>query len=105
MYDLLNNTWWKWTLPINVIIAISDQVDLKVINSTLLIFKSASQYYDFSETGNFTEIDWTIISQPLHMNAPNNYKNLKQLIFQFADTENTTVSKTINAQIKLYRKK
>ena len=105
LFDLVNICWWKWTVPINVITAFSDQVDLKLIKDTLLIFKDATQYYDFSEIGNFKTINWLIKSQPLHMKAPNHYKNLKQLIFQFADTQNTQITKTMLAQIKLYRKK
>ena len=44
-------------------------------------------------------------SQPLHFNAINYYKNIKQLVFQFFDKKDTEVAKTILAHIKLYRKK
>lgn len=105
IYDLSSTTWWRWEIPVNTLIAISDQEYLRVISSTLLIFKQAAQYYDFSESGDFSTIDWFIQSQPLHMNAPNYYKNLKQLVFQFSESEKDISNKTMLAQIKLYRKK
>ena len=50
-------------------------------------------------------IDWFVKSQPLHFKAPNYYKNIKQLIFQFFDETETLNRKTMLAQIKLYRKR
>lgn len=105
IYDLSSSTWWRWEIPVAVLVAISNQTSLKVVNSTLLIFKDAVQYYDFSESGGFIAIDWFVQSQPLHMNAPNYYKNLKQLVFQFSESQKEDVNKTMLAQIKLYRKK
>ena len=101
IYDLEKNAWWKWELPVNVFISQTDQLDLKVINKTLLIFEDAPLYYDFSKSGERIAINWQLVSQPLHFNAPTHYKNIKQLIFQFRDSD--TSEKTMDAQIKLYR--
>ena len=45
------------------------------------------------------------MSQPLHMNAPNYYKNLKQLVFQLLDDNQDNKQHTILIQIQCYRKK
>ena len=81
--------------------AFKDQKELK-LNGTL----EQRRYYDFSETEKGIEINWFIKSQPLHFGAPTYYKNIKQLIFQFYDVdENISYDKTLDAQVKLYRKK
>lgn len=105
LYDLDRTAWWKWEVPIVIKSAVTDQLDLRLIDTNLNIFKDATQYYDFGEIGNFKEINWFLMSQPLHMNAPNYYKNMKQLVFQFAEADDNIVTKTMNAQIKLYRKR
>lgn len=106
LYDLTRAAWWKWEVPIAPKMATTDQVDLKLVDTTLNIFKSANQYYDFGEVGEFKPINWYVISQPLHMSAPNYYKNLRQLVFQFSNDNLSEVeTKSMNAQIKLYRKK
>ena len=106
LYDLTKNTWWKWEVPVNIKLPVTDQIDLRVVDTNLNVFKEATQYYDFSEIGDFKTINWFIISQPLHMSAPNYYKNLKQIIFQFSNSNDDEIlTKTINVQIKLYRKR
>ena len=105
LYDLKENAWWKWEIFDNALIALSDQIDLKIIKDQLLIFKDSERYYDMSEAGRDIPIEWYIMSQPLHFDTPNHYKNLRQLVFQFADHFKTNRPKTMNAQIKLYRKK
>ena len=105
LYDLEEGAWWKWEVFDDVLIALTDQIHLKVIKDNLLIFKDSNKYYDMSEAGLRYPIEWNIVSQPLHFGAPNHYKNLKQLIFQFGDHFKENKLKTMNAQIKLYRKK
>lgn len=106
MYDLTQASWWKWEIPIKALIALTDQNSLRLINKQLLIFKKSAQYFDLYEKGgNKLTIDWYVLSQPLHMKAPNYYKNLKQLVFQLSDSDNTKLPKSMLAQIKLFRKK
>lgn len=115
LYNIVRKTWWRWKLPFNTLIAITDQLDLRIITrGELCIFTDKYlvnnevknlKYYDFSAHGENITINWFIQSQPLHMKAPNYYKNLKQLIFQlFTDSEDEETN-TMNAQIKLYRKR
>ena len=115
LYRIDAQSWWLWEIPFNTQIAITDQLDLKLIcRGELNVFTDKYvinndikqlNYYDFSAVGENIPINWYIQSQPLHLNAPAYYKNLKQLIFQFfTDNENTEAS-TMLAQIKLYRKK
>lgn len=115
LYKIDAQSWWIWEIPFDTQIAITDQLSLKVIcRGELNIFTDKYiidgetkqlNYYDFSADGENIPIKWHIMSQPLHLNAPTYYKNLKQLIFQFfTDNEDTEASTTI-AQIKLYRKR
>lgn len=50
-------------------------------------------------------IDWRIVSQPLHFNAPTYYKNIKQLIFHFYSDKEETSNSSIIAQIQVFRKR
>ena len=114
LYYLETNTWWRWTVPVDVFKSLSDQTSLQLIKDTLLIFEDtiivnnktkALRYYDFSKDSAGTSIKWSLVSQPLHMSAPNYYKNIRQLIFQFFDTADKEVTKTFLAHVKLYRKR
>lgn len=117
LYNLTSNSWWRWQIPKNVYRVMTDQERLWCIDNLLYRFKDQRElktdgtleqrrYFDFSETENGSEINWFIKSQPLHFKAPTHYKNIKQIIFQFYDIDETTsYDKTLDAQIKLYRKK
>lgn len=109
LYDVAAQTWWRWEVPFNTLYAKTDQIHLRLIcRDNLCIFtdkfnNKQLQYYDFSANGEYFEIDWFAKSQPLYMNAPTYYKNIKQLVFQFYDEELT--DRTMQAQIRLYRKR
>lgn len=109
LYDLDTKAWWRWEVPLNCQIALSDQIKLQLIKDTLLVFEDAPRYYDFSKTNTLSNgakvINWYYQSQPLHFSAPNHYKNLKQLVFQFYEDNDISTTKTMLAQIKLYRKR
>lgn len=145
IYDLTRHYWWKWEVPENLRIALTDQEDLKVISifniaevadrigqsnlvfgykesyGRLLVFTNKWDgqdliYRDFSGlktikgiTGFISRtnipIDWRVVSQPLHFNAPTYYKNIKQLIFQLYSEKEETSNSTIIAQIQVFRKK
>ena len=103
LFDLRTASWWVWEVPLNVYMMTTDQVHLKLISGQQYIFEEDDRYWDFPRTDHQVRIEWMAQSQPLHMNAPNYYKNIKQLIFQLVET--TDKQMTIMAQIKLYRKK
>lgn len=109
LYDLDTKAWWRWEVPLNCQIALSNQIKLQLIKDTLLVFEDAPRYYDFSKTNTLSNgakvINWYYQSQPLHFSAPNHYKNLKQLVFQFYEDSDISTAKTMLAQIKLYRKR
>lgn len=145
IYDLTRHYWWRWEVPENLRIALTDQEYLKVISifntgeatdrigqsnyvfdsiesyGRLLVFTNEWEgqdliYRDFSGlktlkgiTGFRSRInipiDWRVISQPLHFNAPTYYKNIKQLIFQLYSDKEETSNSTIMAQIQVFRKK
>lgn len=127
IFDLVTKAWWRWTVPVNIRSMLTDQLTLQLLNmpiaelqdagtGRIMTFKESTDeteetlyYYDFSENRPLSKenrINWFVMSQPLHMNTPQYYKNLKQLVFQFSESNDPdlTVEKSINAQIKLYRK-
>lgn len=110
MLDLRNYSWWKFEIPFNIKKLLTDQIELKVISDNLYKFKQVNngtdkieddyvddKYYD---VGN-EPIRWMFMSQRLHFNLPNHYKNMKQLVFHLV--QSTGHISTFNAQIKLYR--
>ena len=99
MLDLRKMSWWRFEVPVNVKNMITNQIDLFIISDTL--YKFSDEYSVYKDFGNRV-IEWLMTSQRLHFNAPNHYKNIKQLIFQLY-AKNETES-TIIAQVKLYRK-
>lgn len=105
IFDLDESSWWQWEVPINIVMTLTDQIDLKLISDTLYVFKESNVYMDFPKTPRETMIDWKVQSQPLHMNAPNYYKNMKQLVFQLLEGAESDTQHTLMAQIKLYRKR
>lgn len=110
MLDLRNYSWWKFEIPFNIKKLLTDQIDLKVISDNLYKFKRVNngtdkieddyvddKYYDVDNE----PIRWMFMSQRLHFNLPNHYKNMKQLVFHLV--QSTGHISTFNAQIKLYR--
>ncbi len=110
MLDLRNYSWWKFEIPFNIKKIITDQIDLRVISDKLYKFKHINnntdkieddyvdnQYYDVDNE----PIRWMFMSQRLHFNLPNHYKNMKQLVFHMI--QSTGHISTFNAQVKLYR--
>lgn len=102
IFDTRNSSWWKWELPINVLGMYSDQISLQIISSGLYDFYDNNRYLDLFGTAN-KNIDWYFVTQPLHLDAPNYYKNLRQLIFHLADDNDN--KKTVSVQVRLYRDK
>ena len=132
IYDLVRGAWWYWQISKlhdkiinapdsyytnNIKKLYTDQVELFIIGSTRLFkfgepiriykdyeFIKNEFSYGFTDSGN-SDIEWYIMSQPLHMKAPNYYKNLKQLVFQLLDDNKDNNEHTILVQIQCYRKK
>lgn len=105
IYNLYRHQWWYWEVPENINLMSTDQVNLKLISNKLCVFKDHERYQDFALTPNAKRIKWFIQSQPLHMKAPNYYKNLKQLVFQLLDEGQSDKKHSITVQIQCYRKK
>ena len=125
IYDLARGAWWYWELPnlqnnarFEIKKLTTDQIDLFVVGRRLFKFGDQIREYkdfealnsdDWGEDSYSTplpqKIEWFIMSQPLHMQAPNYYKNLKQLVFQLLDDNQDNKQHTILVQIQCYRKK
>lgn len=105
IYNLYRRQWWYWEVPENINLMSTDQVNLKLISNKLCVFEEHERYQDFALTPNAKRIEWFIQSQPLHMKAPNYYKNLKQLVFQLLDEGQPDKKHSITVQVQCYRKK
>jgi len=99
MLDLRGMTWWLLTSPFSVSKIVTNQFDFNIISNGLYKYDSDHTIYKDLKT---RYIEWQIESQPNHFDAPNYYKNLKQLIFQLEEATNT--EQTILIQMRLYRK-
>lgn len=101
----MSGKWWIWNYPIKVIDMITDQTSLELVSERLHeINITYNRYMDFysDRFGKYNKIiSWSYISQPLHLNAPNNYKNLKQIIFNSFSNDKSILD--IIVQIKIYR--
>lgn len=105
IYDLNRGQWWYWQVPVNISKMTTNQLDLKIVAEKIYVFKDHKIYKDFPYTENEKRIDWYVMSQPLHLNAINYYKNLKQLVFHLLDTDTNSKNHTIVVQIQCYRKR
>ena len=75
LYDLRAGCWWRWTLPYNITQIIQNE------NELLLLLNERIFHFELKDT-EFTDlvdqpIDWHIMTQRLHFNAPNNYKHVR----------------------------
>ena len=107
MLDTRTNSWWKFTVPVNVNKLTTNQTNLYLLSDKLYLFNleyDKTKYYDevYDKHGNAASISWRIESQRLHFGLPNHYKNIKQLIFQLKQAND--YQNTIKAQVKIYRK-
>ena len=107
MLDMRTQSWWKFTVPVNVNKLTTNQTNLYLLSDKLYLFNleyDKTKYYDevYDEQGNAASISWRIESQRLHFGLPNHYKNIKQLVFQLKQAND--YQNTIKAQVKIYRK-
>lgn len=77
LYDISANAWWKWTLPYPISNLEYDDENgllLLLMNNKIcnfdLLYKTFVDFVD-------SRIDWNIVTQKLHFNAPNNYKHIR----------------------------
>jgi len=99
MLDLRTMSWWKLTSPFAIFKIITNQLDFNIISNGLYRYDLEPTIY---KDVLVKDIEWQIESQPNPFSAPAYYKNLKQLIFQLEESNDT--SQTIVVQIQLYRK-
>ena len=107
MLDMRTQSWWKFTVPVNVNKLTTNQTNLYLLSDKLYLFNleyDKTKYYDevYDKHGNAASISWRIESQRLHFGLPNHYKNIKQLVFQLKQAND--YQNTIKAQVKIYRK-
>ena len=107
MLDMRTQSWWKFTVPVNVNKLTTNQTNLYLLSDKLYLFNleyDKTKYYDevYDKYGNAASISWRIESQRLHFGLPNHYKNIKQLVFQLKQAND--YQNTIKAQVKIYRK-
>lgn len=79
VFDIRNNSWWPMEVPNNIskIVKIKDNVYV-ICNGKVYEFKYDDVYYDIID-GNRNIIDWYLVSQKLHLKAPNYYKHISNI--------------------------
>lgn len=76
IYDLVNQSWWKWSSSKILSKVIYDNESLLLlINGELFKLIDDGAYLDFGQES----INWYFMSQKLHFGAPNNYKHIYAL--------------------------
>ena len=91
MFDIRNQSWWYWEFPYDILQILFDGISLNVLVKT----PSGNLYLNLEYNSNDavdmtdTPIDWYIMSQKLHFNAPNNYKHIRQLSIIMNDMPST----------------
>ena len=111
IFDIRNNSWWKWEYryPIMNIIVIDN--DLRFINRSggnsnpiVNLSNDINEYYDY---GNYGEgehkIYWFFTSQKLHLSSLNYYKNIVSIIINNVEPENIDENVSYNLNVKNYR--
>lgn len=76
LYDISLSCWWKWTLPYPLQNLEYDNENglLLLLNNKICNFDlTYSTFVDFVDS----KINWNIVTQKLHFNAPNNYKHIR----------------------------
>jgi hypothetical protein len=111
IFDIRNNSWWKWEYryPIMNIIVIDN--DLRFINDSggdsnviVNLSNDTNEYYDYGNwDGEKRTIDWYVTSQKLHLGSLNYYKNVISIIVNNVETEDLGEAVSYNLQIKNYR--
>ena len=101
--DVRNNSWWKWTLPINVNSLFLFDNDLYVLSNGNFykFYNDSDSYFDFVD-GKDCSINWYIESQKLHLNANNHYKHIVNLTLASVQEDDLPIH--LNLNINNYRK-
>ncbi len=102
LYDSRYSAWWIFEFDHIVKHCIVKDEELYIISDSLGVLRDSNKYADRNTSGQCTKIDWYIVSQPLHFDAPTYYKNTKQFIFKFVQSKDVN---NFKLQIKLYRKR
>ena len=101
--DVRNNSWWKWTLPINMNSLFLFDNNLYVLSdgNFYKFYNDSDSYLDFVD-GKECSINWYIESQKLHLNANNHYKHIVNLTLASVQEDDLPVH--LNLNVNNYRK-
>lgn len=77
VYDVRNASWWRWELlyPVTKILYNNEELVLQMNNMLYVFDFDTFSIYD----DKVHAVNWRIVSQKLHFNAPNYYKVVNQL--------------------------
>lgn len=80
LLDVRTNGWYIWVFPVNTNKMLNLYNEHIIFNDGIYTFsKTENEYYDNCKSLGKTNVNWSIKSQKLHFNAPNNYKHLNSL--------------------------
>lgn len=88
LLDMRTNSWWKWEMPLNVTKILTNDTDLQILISNGVL---CDMDFNLVKDFNNIPINWKLVTQKLHLNAPNNYKRVNVINYNiqkeiFGDT-------------------
>ena len=103
VFDIRNNSWWKWTIPDGVIKIKHIVIPIFIVNKSggtvMKLDDGFENYFDYDNN----LIDWHFTSQKLHLGTLNYYKNVNSIIINNVEYEDVKRDVSYNLDIKNYR--
>lgn len=103
VFDIRNNSWWKWTFPDGVIKIKHIVIPMFIVNKSggtvMKLDDRFENYFDYDNN----LIDWHFTSQKLHLGTLNYYKNVMSIIINNVEYEDVKHDVSYNLDIKNYR--
>lgn len=103
IFDIRNNSWWKWTFPDGVIKIAKVNIPVFIVDKfggiLTKLDDSFSNYFDYDDG----LIDWHFTSQKLHLGTLNYYKNIMSIIINNVEHEDVKEDVSYNLDVKNYR--
>ena len=102
VYDFRTGSWWPWTISnLNKFVRNDDSLTIIKDNRVCKLDYSSLNYYDDVITKE--DVDWSITSQKLHLNANNYNKHIINMTFSAIENEDANNLLSMKLNVKNYR--
>lgn len=103
LFDIRNNSWWKWTLPDEILKIL--YLDELVMITNKFTGHAYTFNYDFENYIDYGEkyVNWYFTSQRLHLGTLNYYKNVMSIIINNVENGIDVENVSYNLEVKNYR--